>query len=88
MNTSCSEDLEIEVMQIILKRAVSRSSDDNNGNQIMEEKLGNSHWKALKCSSYRECVFPSAWLSQILGIFSELSCDIDQVGMSVRNYWN
>lgn len=37
MNTSCSEDeLEIKVIQIILKRSASLSDDDNNGNEIME----------------------------------------------------
>lgn len=37
INTSCSEEeWELEVIQIISKRSVSHSDDDNNGNEIME----------------------------------------------------
>lgn len=37
MNTLCSkEELETEVIQIVLKRSLSLSDDDNTGSEIME----------------------------------------------------
>lgn len=37
MNTSCfKEELETEVIEIVLKRSLSLSDDDNNGSEIME----------------------------------------------------
>lgn len=37
MNTSCSKELETEVVQIVLKRSLSLSDDDNTGSEIMED---------------------------------------------------
>lgn len=52
MNTLCSEEeLELEVIQIISKRSVSYSDDDNNGNEIMEagkQQLESSEIKLLQ----------------------------------------
>lgn len=59
MNTSCSKESEIEVIEIISTRAVSHSGNDNNGNQIIEERsLGGSEIKLSQglCFSQRSVI--------------------------------